>query len=434
MASEPQQLPAVHEAWLPREHALHRPRHGGRQMTALVCALMFFVTPTLLWIVGVRPTEIENHKLASFPSLGDGWKFFTGLPGWATDQLSFRSGAISAADGISRGLFGEGAPLDQAPPPVAGPIPGATPSTPKNAPSPQGSPNSQAGYRRVVQGVDGWLYYGYDAEAKCAPSRPLADTLSRINTLRQAVESSGRKFVFVIAPDKTTMVPQKLPASYPDKDCSQPKQEADWAQFLAAGALDLRPELKKSEGRVGRPIYPPNDTHWTDEGALVMARDVANAVQPGVTQTWVSTPTRMYDVNADLPPLLGRNEVKTLQEYTLKPDGAVDRGGLSNGDIDKPVYRKTSPLVGTIDKRTLIYGDSFTKASSRYLPGGFTNLTMLAHYTSKTTQEQAIDEFVNAEVVVVEAVERSVSAGQLTFIEDGFLNAVRAKLEEHPIG
>jgi alginate O-acetyltransferase complex protein AlgJ len=433
--SEPQQsLPAVHEAWLPREHRLHRPRHGGRQLTALISAVVFFLTPTLLWVFGVRPGQIENHPLAGFPSLASGWNVFTGLPNWATDQLSFRSGAIQADDAISRGIFGEGAPLDQGDVNNVGPLPAQPPpAPPKNVPVQPGQPPNQAGQARVVEGLDGWLYYGFDAEAKCSASHDLTDTLARIDQIRQAVVSSGRKFVFVIAPDKTTMVPQFLPSTYPDKACSQAAEAPTWARFDQAGILDLRPALRASEQQAGHPIYPSNDTHWGDEGSLVMTRAIANAIQPDVTQTWQSQPLGPYQNNADLPPLINKQATKTNTLYSLRPDGFVDRAGPSEGDIDKPVYRSASPLEGTVDQRTLIYGDSFIGASSRYLSGAFTNLTMLASFTQKTTQAQALDEFVNARAVVLESVERDVAAGQLTFIDDGFISALQTKLAQNPV-
>ncbi|HEY2062419.1 MAG TPA: hypothetical protein VGH57_28880 [Amycolatopsis sp.] len=439
MPPEPQQqLPAVHEAYLPREHALHRPRHGKRQMTALVAALLFFTTPTLLWVFGVRPGEIENHKLASFPSLAGGFNFFTDLPTWATDQLSFRAGAIAAADGISRSLFGEDAPLDQGPAANAGPIPApplqqpGAPNTGPTAPSLPGS--SQAGYRKVVQGLDGWLYYGYDAEAKCTPTQDIDTTLKKVNELRAAVEASGRKFEFVVTPDKSTMVPQFLPGSYPGKECSQAAAPNDWYKMTTVGrSLDLRPALAASAARVGRPIYAPNDTHWRDEGGLVLTRALAEAIQPGSTSSWMSTPDGQYDAIADLPLLLGKSGVKTNTQYSLLPDGVTDRATGFIGSIDQPVQRKSGPLDGTVNKPTLIYGDSFSLASSRYLDAAFTNLTYLAYSTDKTTQAGAVDQFVNSQVVVLEAVERNVAGGLVPFTDDGFISAVKTALAAHPV-
>ncbi|NIH78179.1 alginate O-acetyltransferase AlgX-related protein [Amycolatopsis viridis] len=436
MAHEPQQLPAVHEAWLPREHSLYRPRHGGRQLAALISAVVFFTTPALLWVFGTRPAEIENRHLTAFPSVGEGWAFFTGLPAWATDQLAFRNAAIEAADWISRTFFGETPPRDQGGTSGTGPLPGGPP--PAQAPAADDQPTTsgpvdQAGYRQVIEGGQGWLYFGYDAEAKCAPVHMLSETLDRMNRLRALIEASGRTFVWVVAPDKSTMVPQYLPASYPGKDCHRAAEAPTWQQLDAAGAVDLRPGLTAEAQRVGHPVYPSNDTHWADEGSLVMTRAVAEAVQPGITATWQSRQVGRYTVAADLPPLLGRKADKTNALYDLRPDGLVDRAGPTVADIETPSYRFAAPMSSTVNRKTLFYGDSFTKASSRYLAAGFANLTMLAYFTPKTSQDQAIGMFVNSDVVVVETVERSVSSGQLPFLTDGFLTALQAQLQQHPV-
>ncbi|AIJ26626.1 alginate O-acetyltransferase AlgX-related protein [Amycolatopsis methanolica] len=435
VAHEPQQLPAVHEAWLPREHSLHRPRHGGRQLTALISAIVFFTTPALLWVFGARPAEIENRHLASFPSLGDGWAFFTSLPGWATDQLTFRSAAIDAADWISRTFFGETPPRDQAGTTETGPLPGSPPPTQTQGTDDQpttSGPLDQAGYRQVIEGRDGWLYFGYDAEAKCSPVRMLSDTLERMNRLRTIIEASGRKFVWVVAPDKSTMVPENLPSSYPGRECHRAAEAPTWQQIDAAGAVDLRPALTQEARRVNRPVYPSNDTHWTDEGSLVMTRAAAEAVQPGITATWQSKQVGAYTVAADLPPLLGKKADKTNVLYDLRPDGIVDRAGQTIADIETPSYRFASPMSSTVNEKTLFYGDSFTKASSRYLAAGFANLTMLAYFTPKTSRDQAIGMFTNSDVIVLETVERSVSSGQLPFLTDEFLTALQAQLQASP--
>ncbi|WP_236796374.1 hypothetical protein [Amycolatopsis sp. GM8] len=435
MAQEPQQLPAVHEAWLPREHPLHRPRHGGKQLTALISALVFFVTPTLMWVFGVRPTEIENHALAGFPSISSGWGFFTALPTWATDQLSFRTAAIGAADGISRGVFGEPLPHDTGGTSNSGPLPGGPPPANGGTPGPEvgAGPLDQAGYRQVIEGKDGWLYYGVDAEAKCAPTRALADTIDRIETVRNLVIASGRQFVWVVPPDKSTMVPQFLPSSYPGKDCQQAAEAPTWSQLDRAGALDLRPELRAITAQLGHPVYTPADTHWTDEGGLSLTRNVAEAVQPGVTKTWKSPAIGSYTGSADLPKLLGKTGTKTSVLYNLLPDGATNRAGPIVTDIETPARHTAPPITGTVDKKTLVYGDSFSIASSRYLTGAFSDLTILAYSTNKTTPAQAVDEFVGAQAVVMETVERSISAGALPFFDNGFIDQLRTALAQHPV-
>ncbi|GLY68535.1 alginate O-acetyltransferase AlgX-related protein [Amycolatopsis taiwanensis] len=435
MAQESQQLPAVHEAWLPREHALHRPRHGGRQLIALICAVVFFASPTLMWVFGARPAEIENRRLTGFPSLADGWGFFTGLASWGTDQLVFRPWAISAADGISEMIFGESAPHDQSGTNNSGPLPGSAPPAGATTPAPSNGgsgPLDQAGYRQVVEGSDGWLYYGLDAEAKCAPTRPLPETIARISELRNIVESSGRKFVWVVPPDKSTMVPQHLPSSYPGKECQQEAQAPTWAALDSAGIVDVRAGLQEAERQVGRAVYPPDDTHWSAEGGLVMAAALANAVQPGVTQTWTFNAIGSYTGSADLPPLLGKHGDKMEVVYDLRPDGVNDRAGKLI-DIDTPAVTNVPPVTGQVSQKTLVYGDSFTKASSRYLQGAFSNLTMLSFSSNKISQDQAIQQFVDSDVVVLETVERNVSGSYLPFLSDDMLNALRTTLSAHPL-
>ena len=111
---------SVHEAWLPADHPLHRPRHGGRQLLALISALVFFMLPLLALILGMRSAKFENRPLADAPSLSDGWGFFTAAPAWAADHLPFRDHAVQLADGVSRGKT-PGIPLDGAKGATAGP-------------------------------------------------------------------------------------------------------------------------------------------------------------------------------------------------------------------------------------------------------------------------------------------------------------------------
>ncbi|EHR53124.1 hypothetical protein SacmaDRAFT_4953 [Saccharomonospora marina XMU15] len=434
MANRPQQLPAVHEAWLPREHALHRPRHGGRQLTALICALIFFATPSLMWLGGARPAEIENHPLAGFPSIASGWSFFTDLPTWATDQLVFRAGAVTAADAISRTFFGEPAPFDQGGTGNPGPLPGSPQSPPAGQVPGQDTPHTEPGYRRVIEGGDGWLYYGFDVDGKCEPQRPMEQTFAHIDRLREAVESSGRKFVFVIAPDKTTMAPQHLPDSYAGKQCSRLASQRFWR--LAGSrdyVVDIRDELAAQAQLLGRPVYFRNDTHWTDEGAIVLTRAIAEAVQPGVTKAWRAAGVGWVTGTADLPRMLGRSEKKSTLRYELRPDGQTDRTTEPLLDLERPQHHTASPIEQTVNSRTLVFGDSFALASSRYLPAGFSDLTILGYPSMADYERTVLKAFTDAEVVVVQAVERSVAASTLPFIDEGFLQQARQAMARRPI-
>ncbi|HEY0804133.1 MAG TPA: hypothetical protein VGD84_03675, partial [Pseudonocardiaceae bacterium] len=256
----PAVLPPIHESLVPREHALHRPRHGSRQRTALTCALVFFLAPALAFVFGVRPQDFENHRLAAFPSPSSGWAFFTGMSNWATDHLPLRNLDVRAENGISTGLFGE-------PPAFSGTDRQAgAPVGPIQAPSPRPRPSTGGGAAdsQVIVGTNGWLYYAQDMTSKCGPSQPLSTTIGELVALRTAIESSGRSLVLVIAPDKSTVLPRYLPDSYPGKDCATQAANPFWSAVTSnAGAIDLRAGLRTLDTSNQQPVYYPADTHWT---------------------------------------------------------------------------------------------------------------------------------------------------------------------------
>jgi acetyltransferase AlgX (SGNH hydrolase-like protein) len=425
---------------LPKEHSLHRPRHGKRQLTALISALIFFATPTLMWVVGMRAEEIENHKLAGFPGLDQGWGAFTGLDEWATDNLAFRAGAVQATDWISRTLFGEAAPFDQGGEP-AGPLPGGpTPRDPVSpGPSSPGQDvpdSSDAGFRRVVEGSAGWLYFGADAYAKCQPQHPLAQTIAQAVKLRSVVESSGRRFELVVVPDKTTMVPEHLPASYPGKDCADPVTPNLWRQAVqVAGAMDLRPRLAAAADKLGRPVYFPQDTHWTHEGAIEMVSELADTVKPDVTKRWRIQSRDRYTADADLPPLIGRSKDgrNDTTSYRLRPDGRTDRTKQAKSDLFEPLHYDSSPLPGQVFAKTLVLGDSFLGAASRYLPAAFADVTIQYYVTAAEKPDQVVRAMGDAEIVVVEIVERNIAAGTPEVLTQGFLDKLQAELARRPV-
>jgi hypothetical protein len=434
------ELPPVHEAWLPREHSLHRPRHGKRQLTALVSALVFFATPALMWVFGMRADEIENHKLAAFPTFGDGWGVFTGLDDWAVDNLPFRGGAVNATGWVSETIFGESAPFDQgggggAP---SGPLPGSPSEEPRGDQTDptegQTDGSEQAGFRQVVNGTDGWMYYGSDALSKCRPLQPLPDTISQLTDLRDVVESSGRTFVLVVVPDKTTMVPEHLPGTYPGKDCAVPVTPQLWQQAVSiADAVDMRPRLAAAADRRGQPVYYPQDTHWTSEGALEMIKAVAGEVDPDITDTWKIQLKNQELGVADLPPLIGKEGQNKINNYRLRPDGRYDRVRKNTADLMSPKQYNSKRLTGMINKPTSVLGDSFLVGASGYLPAAFSDLTVQYYRGAEDKPDEAIKTITDSEVVIVEVVERNVAAGAIALLDQGFLAKLGQQLAKHPI-
>lgn len=430
-------LPPVHEAWLPREHSLHRPRHGGRQLTALISALVFFTAPTFMWLFGMRPAELENHELAGFPSIWDGWEFLTGMDPWATENLVFRANAIDAADWVSRTFFGEAAPFDQGTSTPSGPLPGSPGNSEDEQTTEPDNPANEpdaAGYRRVIEGEDGWLYLGQDVIAKCQPRRSIAETARQLAKLRDVVEESGREFVLVAVPDKSTMVPENLPDSYAGKDCAQEATPELWRQLAdVANAIDMRPPLEAVTEQLGRPVYFPKDSHWTNEGAIELVRQVAERLEPGISSSWEISERTTRSGPADLPPLIGQSGTNEGTIYRLEPDGENERTEPPLGDLREPVHRTSEPLDGMIERPTLLLGDSFSLPASGYMPATFSDVTQLYYSTIDPDPALVARTMADNEVVILEIVERNIARGNLSLLDDSFIDLARKEMQNRPI-
>lgn len=409
---------------------MHRPRHGGRQLVALICALLFFLTPTTMWVIGMRPAEIDNRKLAGFPRPDEGWGMVTGLPEWASDQLIFRGSAVTAADRISRNVFREPPPFDSPNGSGAGPLPEG-PAPPHDAEPDE--PQDRQGSPRVIEGADGWLYLGKDISGKCSPERDPETTVRLLQRLRSAVESSGRSFVLVIAPDKTTMVPQYLPDDYVGKECAAEVTQQLWPQLINdAGAVDLRPGLQEAGEQLGRPAYSPNDTHWTDEGSVLMTRQIVEQLSPGTSAMWRVTPAGTYTSSADLATMLGKSQTKTNTRYQIRPNGLTENTDRIAKDTDDPVRRTGPAINGVVGGSTLMFGDSFTNAASGYLAAGFTDLTMYSYSAAGGDSDKTIDLMVDSDTVVLQMVERAVASGSTGMVNADFIQRLEPRLAANP--
>jgi alginate O-acetyltransferase complex protein AlgJ len=415
-------LPPVHEALLPREHALHRPRHGGRQLLALICAAVFFATPLISLTFSPSPDEFENRALTKFPNPGQGLDFFTQLAPWATDHLPFREDAIHLADSVSRGLFGEppalgGGKYD------AGPVP-----TDKQPLVPNNFPN-------VLEGKDDWLYVGAEIESHCKQAVPLDETMSRLRRFRDGVEASGRKFVVVIAPDKATMVPGHLPDTFPGKDCHAKVEDDFWRRVAGENyVLDLRSGLRAWASKVGAPVYGPQDAHWSDEGGVLFTQALAEKLRPGISGGWKIDGGATWQVAADIPPLIGKTGQTDGRFYSIAPDGGKDQTRQVPTDYNTPLRLDTASGPGTYGFGVGMLSDSFTIRALRYLVSAFGDMTVLHHNSVMQDGGTAAGQMLAGKsVVVIEVAERTLASGNLELLVPAVSDRILAALSSRPI-
>ncbi|MGH3930312.1 MAG: alginate O-acetyltransferase AlgX-related protein, partial [Pseudonocardiaceae bacterium] len=362
----------------------------------------------------------------------------TGLPAWAADHLPFRDVAVRAVDGVSRGVFGEpssvGASLNQGqlPSGPTAPVAPVIPAVPAEPFTPSSNANPGV-FPPIVVGEGGWLYFGVDVEAKCAPGRPLGETVDAVNRLRAAVEASGRRFLLVVAPDKSTVESEFLPRDYPGRDCAQGGTRELWSQVTGrAGAVDLRGALDELSSRA-EPVYHPLDTHWTDRGALLLTTVLAERIAPGSTSTWKIAPGGIVQSAADLPRLIGRTGVNSFEQYSLAPSGDQDRTGPHVTDFRQPVFIGSGDVPGVVREPVALFADSYSQSAARYLQAGFADVALISYETVASDPSGLRDLIAQRPVVVLEVVERNFAAGAVPMLEPAALDAISAELAARPL-
>lgn len=375
-----------------------------------VAALVFLFLPAAVFGAGVRAGEFENRRLASFPSIGDGWAFFTGLTPWSTDHLPLRQQAVRADGRIRERVFGDS--------------PGAL------------AESTSSGFPEVVFGKDGFWFYGGDFEKKCHPLQPISVVVNGLNALDAALRRSGRTLVVVSPPDKSTIDTDKLPDRFRGKECAAASSAAFWSAMVAVPAfVNLLQDARQLAATSQRPLYPAKDTHWDGPGPALMVRRIVERLDPAVAATFRQRPAGAVSRVADLAVLLGREDREVVDYMRLADPRVVpDPAPFKPPSKELARYRATGPPGTVVASPTLLLGDSFTAAAASALSGVFADLTVLHQSTAGLNPELVVAQILAARFVVVEIVERDLAGGAIPLLNPNVVEALNAQLPVHPWG
>ena len=397
--------------------ALASPRRSRIVVVPLLAALLFFFGPAVSFLFGDRPEEIDNRPLAAMPSATQGWSFFPEFTAWANDHLPLRSHAVRSGTDLSEALFAE--------PPDYG-----------QAAAPDG-----VLYPRVIRGSDGWLYFGGDVSGACNPQLTVDEIVRSLERLHTAIEASGRTLVLAIVPDKSTMVPEHLPDQYAGERCATERRDALWAGLASARLplIDMRAPLRQAQQRTGATLYRKTDSHWTPQGASVLAEQVVARLDPAMlaSGTGPFVEGRDIQLRGDLGAMLGTPTTDQTVEISVeRPGVTLSVDGRPVEPTDLPGLRPQPVVIDgsstgapLIPGRTAALGDSFF-ASARPLFAPFFDELWLVHNQSDPGMLAQL--IVDSDTVVVELVERSVAAGGATLTTPAAVEVIEQALADAP--
>jgi hypothetical protein len=355
-------------------------------MVSLVAAAFVF-GPALAWSLGVTPKAIENRDLAPAPAAGQGWKAFDALSPWATDHLPGRAKAVHLNAWLEYNML-------------------------RQVPASQRSgPGGAASTPAVVRGKDGYLFTGKDFTNACSQAARYEQSLTSLARLAEIIEDSGRRVVFTVAPNKSSVTTDDLPRAVPRGACALRAIERQ--SELIDGIrhplyVGVRKPLADAHG-AGRQVFFRTDTHWTMLGGAMYAQALAARLDPELAPRLRLEPVRHTRVG-DLTKLIGLTSPESVTSATLSSGATVFPGHKEAAKGARPAYQPeswvTRPGKGLVQGRTLLLGDSFTGAALTSLRPMFAQGRFVVFRL--VPQEQLISEIRSADTVVIEVIERDI--------------------------
>lgn len=296
-------------------------------------ALLF--APLVAFATGQRGQPMENRAPAEFEGLGPGWYSFTEFGAYLDDRLPLRQSAIRADAWSDRHLFGED-------PAFGG---GSSP--------------------RVISGSDGFLFLADAVDNACAPHAPPTSTAKNLARFASIIEESGRDVVTMVAPDKSSVHTERLPADMERRDCFEQYTTSLWSELTNAGIpgfVDLRTLLRERSSATREPLYLRMDSHWDSAGSLVAVEAAIDSFAPGLWNDDEIGYDGLAEYTGDLTGLLGNPEADQAPLYVVERTDVMQSSMEVIDDLEGGFNRRwinDAPNGRLVPGRTLMFLDSF---------------------------------------------------------------------------
>ena len=225
----------------------------------------------------------------------------------------------------------------------------------------------------VVIGKDGWLFYAAEkileqhVGADLFKPEELENWVRRMEANRDWLANRGIAFFILVAPDKNTIYPDKLP-DYPRPPGATTRFD-QLAERMRASTLEfIDPRAALIEAREkGLKVYFEGDTHWTQRGAFIAYSLLMKRIHhrfPEAKQKTVEDYKISLNVTpaADLARLLAlEGDLKySIEQFTLngssreiRPASVTYRPGWPWRIMEMHTDAEPRP-------RLMVMGDSFT--------------------------------------------------------------------------
>lgn len=250
----------------------------------------------------------------------------------------------------------------------------------------------------VIDGKDGWLFYGETAEdflrTDTMSSLEISNIANDLRIINDVCEQNGAKFIFFSAPNKNTLYPEYMPYNYVASD-----NESNYEMLTSELAdcefyFDMRSALLGLESPT--PLYHKTDTHWNNFGAYAghaLLMNKIGKIPCGTGNGWYIAHDRLGDLAAMIYPSEGAKDMQLHNDYEFKYKYTSRFHGLDDVNITTSCENGSGHL--------LMYRDSYGEAILPYMAEVFETSEFSRAVPYRLTNVKAGD------TVIIEIVERN---------------------------
>lgn len=200
------------------------------------------------------------------------------------------------------------------------------------------------GRKGVIVGSDGWLFSAEELEEPRGSDTRKATHIGFISQTVSDFRKSGTQLVVALIPEKTDIYAEKL-----DNKITGDFEYAAVRDSLISNGVTV-PDLRHAllAGKANAPVFLRTDTHWTPEGAGIVAAELARVHGPVEDLSFETKAAAPLQVEGDLTRYLSISGLSVKDRYDVETIKRVELlelepiGGDLFTDTEIPVA-----LVGT---------------------------------------------------------------------------------------
>ncbi len=289
----------------------------------------------------------------------------------------------------------------------------------------------------VYVGIDRWLYFRHELpdyqKTACGKEQIARDLARSLSDLERILEASGRRFVVIVAPNKSTIYPEYVGLSRPS-GCGKSSYDLlldALEDFPVKGFIRLDDLLR--DAKTNNQVYFMTDTHWNDLGARLVAGAILQDFPPIPWGASLGEASMVSEERVgDLAHMMGLGVRELVPRVQMKPGQfvEVEEPALPPRHISHVQVIPAASTGSPVLPRAVFYRDSFMVSALPFLKGAFEQID--AYWIQggpidfpTVGSEQALNA---SKIVLIEVVERDLGSLKI------HVNAFQRLVSASPVG